>query len=85
MKRKVIQMIFLQDSKTYIFLKDVIFETPEKGEIIFNGNPVELEREEHFIIKDGNVVTNQYFFSVQFMYNFLHMNNMINENGEIIN
>ena len=85
MKRKVIQMIFLQDSKTYIFLKDVIFETPEKGKIIFNGNPVELKREEHFIIKDGNVVTNQYFFSVQFMYNFLHMNNMINENGEIIN
>lgn len=84
-KAKYVQMIFLSDTESYLFLQEIRFDSSNKGRIRFNGNPVKLLREESFLIEGEEVITEQYHFPIAYLSNWLHLNKCIDEKGQIKN
>ena len=79
---KCIQQVYIGNG-TSIYLRGVDWE---KKRLYFNGKPTKLFRDEFFEIEDGKtVVTEQFFFPVQFLSQFLADNGAINAKGECIN
>jgi hypothetical protein len=65
-----------------IFLRGVNFE---KHEVTINGNPTKLTRVEKFMIQDGNqVITESYFFPIEYLMILCSENDAIDENNNLI-
>lgn len=66
-----------------IFLRGVDFD---KKEITMNGNPTNLTRVEKFMIEDNKkVITQSYYFPIEYLIKLCYENNCMGENGELKN
>lgn len=77
-----IQLIPLESGDA-LFITGVLFKSGKTGRIRFNGKPIQLWREEHFDIEDGNVITEQFHFSSLYLTRFLEANDFMVE-GQIM-
>lgn len=82
----IIQQVYLKELGYSLYIKGIIpdEENPATGVLIFNGNPVELERQERYVIKNEVMVTENYTIPMPFIINFLVSNDCVvkNEKGE---
>lgn len=81
----IIQQVYLPEAGYSIYIKGIKPDNPNKGMIVINGNPTRLERREKYFIENGMVVTENYYFPIEYLLHFLQVNDCIEENekGEI--
>lgn len=77
-----IQLIPLESGDA-LFITGVLFKDGKSGRIRFNGKPIQLWREEHFDIEDGNVITEQFHFPMFYLTRFLEANDFMVD-GKIV-
>ena len=77
---RVIQQIALDDCS--IYLRGINWDT---NRIYINGNPALLKREETFMIGEGKITTENYFFPIEWLQKFLVENDAILEDGSVCN
>ena len=80
-----IKQVYIPSANCSIYLKEILFESNSSGKIRFNGKPTKLFREEHFEIEDRHVVTDNFYFDIQELLDWLISNNSITEKGEVFN
>ena len=80
---KSIQMIRLE-SGSYMALHEVMFNSPTSGKIRFCANPIILRREESFTIENNMVVLESFYFPIQYLIQWLHANDAIDEETNLV-
>lgn len=76
-----IQMVFMPENQTYMFLTEIHFETNTTGKIRFNANPVALRREERFEIdnESGMTLFENFHVPTAYIHKWLNDNNCISD------
>ena len=78
-----VQLIRLE-SGSYMVLHEVLFTSATGGKLRFGANPVSLRREEIFNIDGNQVVTESYFFPIQYLFQWLIANGAINDETKAV-
>lgn len=76
------QMVFLSDTETYIFLREVMFDG-EGGWIRFNDGLLQELKTETFEIKEKQMITESYHLPIQYLLKWLEMNGCLDERGNV--
>ncbi len=77
----VIQQVYLKDLGYSLYIKSIKPDenNPSTGTLIFNGNPTKLERQESYLIKGNELITENFTIPMEFIINFLVANDSVIE------